>query len=86
MSVANRRRLMVLAHTGATQYGLPACEALIELPLVAAGVLESMTDGPVRVYMAMGTEDVAVLEEFMLARQGMAGLRRLANPEGSDPK
>ena len=82
-SVANRRRLMILADTAArTRDGTTAAEALIELPKVAAGILESIAGQPVMAFMAIGEADVQALREFVLSRQGLAGLQRQveANP------
>ncbi|MCD0164600.1 hypothetical protein [Deinococcus sp. 12RED42] len=76
-SVANRRRLMVLADTGVRSSDpLTAAEALVELPKVAAGILEGISGQPVMAFMAIGEEDVQALREFLLARQGLAGLQR----------
>jgi hypothetical protein len=76
-SLANRRRLMILADTAArSSDGTTAAEALIELPKVAAGILEGMAGQPVMVFMAIGEADVQALREFVLSRQGLAGLQR----------
>lgn len=71
-----RRELMVLADAGARKSGMEAATALMQLPIKAAEVLESMTDAPVLAYMAIGEEDVQALREFMLSRQGLNGLKR----------
>jgi hypothetical protein len=76
-SVTNRRRLLILADTAArSRSGNAAAEALIELPKVAAGILEGLAGQPVMAFMAIGEEDVQALQEFLLARQGLAGLQR----------
>lgn len=76
-SLANRRRLMILADTAArTRDGTTAAEALIELPKVAAGILESIAGQPVMALIVIGEADVQALREFVLSRQGLAGLQR----------
>ena len=75
-SLANRRRLMILADTAARSSDGTTAEALIELPKVAAGILEGMAGQPVMAFMAIGEADVQALREFVLSRQGLAGLQR----------
>lgn len=70
-SLATRRQLMELADTGARKVGLEAGTALVQLPKVAAAVLQEMTGEPVMAYMAMGEEDVLALREFVSARLGL---------------
>ncbi|WP_139322653.1 hypothetical protein [Deinococcus marmoris] len=71
--MADRRAVMELAHRGVTQRSLVGAEALMRLPIAAAKVLEEMTDGPVRAYMAVGVDEVAALEAFMAARPKVDG-------------
>lgn len=66
--MANRRKVMELAHTGATNRGMEGAKALIELPLAVAKVLEEIADEPVRAYLAMGTAQCAALEAFVAAQ------------------
>lgn len=66
--MANRRKVMELAHTGVTHRGMDGAMALIQLPLAVAKVLEEMTDEPVRAYLAMGTAQCAALEAFLAAQ------------------
>lgn len=68
MSLSGRRQIMELAHTGVTHRGLPGAAALAALPTLVAEVLEEMTDGPVRAYLAVGAEQVAALDAFIAAQ------------------
>lgn len=70
-SLATRRQLMELADTGARKVGLEAGTALVQLPKVAATVLQEMTGEPVMAYMAMGEEDVLALRAFVASRLGL---------------
>lgn len=72
MSVSARRRLVEQAYTGVTKMGMEGPQALMEVPLLAAQVLEEKTDGPVAAFMAMGDQEVAELQAFMAEQQGTA--------------
>jgi len=66
--IAARRRLLNLADLGARHRGEQAGMALVQLPALAAVLLQEMTGEPVLAYMAMGEEDVRALHDFILSR------------------
>ena len=67
-----RRKLVQQAQTGVMKLGVEGAQALMEVPLLAAQVLEEKTDGPVAAFMAMGHQEVAELQAFMVEQQGSA--------------
>lgn len=67
-----RRKLVQQAQTGVMKLGVEGAQALMEVPLLAAQVLEEKTDGPVAAFMAMGHQEVAELQAFMVEQQGHA--------------
>lgn len=70
--MADRRRLMELARAGAAGRAVPAAQALTEVPVLTARILEEMCGEPVRAYLAVGAQEVAALEAFMRSR-GLGG-------------
>lgn len=74
-----RRKLVQQAQTGVMKLGVEGAQALMEVPLLAAQVLEEKTDGPVAAFLVMGHQEVAELQAFMAEQQGTSlwpGLHR----------
>ena len=67
--IGNRRALVQAIHIGIHNRGLEGITALMRAPMLVAQVLQDTTNEPFRAYMAMGAEEVAALEAFMLTRQ-----------------
>lgn len=60
--IQTRRLLMELADTAVRNRGPGGLIALLAIPQVVERLLNELTDGPVRVYIAIDKEEVAALE------------------------
>jgi hypothetical protein len=63
-----RRRLLKLADTATRRRADAAAEALVELPVVVAELLEYLCHEPVGAYLVVGEADVSALEIFKRSR------------------